>query len=130
MFFRFLMFLETLFQKTWFKVVMLFLILFVVAGPGMLHILRVGRQPVQTARVTVVSKEILLLNAGIRNGRKPYYHITFKFDYSPAKTFNVRSQKTYDDLQEGDTGLLSYKQVNDGLVPKDNGFVDFEKDEQ
>ena len=129
MFFRFLMFLETLFQKTWFKVVMLFLILFVVAGPGMLHILRVGCQPVQTARVTVVSKEIIPGNQGYRR-YGPSYHITFKFDYSPAKTFNVRSQKTYDDLQEGDTGLLSYKQVNDGLVPKDNGFVDFEKDEQ
>jgi len=108
---------------------MLFLILFVVAGPGMLHILRVGRQPVQTAQATVVSKEIIPGHYGhLSHG--PRYHITFKFDYSPAKTFSVSSQKTYDDLQEGDTGLLSYKQVNDGLVPKDNGFVDFEKDEQ
>ena len=101
-----------------------------------LYFLRVDWQPTQTAYVEVVGKRWVKNNNTSGNYASSYYFATFKFPDGSKKEFNLRTakfvkdaDKTYHSIQEGDKGILSYKQLGDGTGIMGKRFVSFEKDE-
>ena len=89
------------------------------------YFLRVDRQPTQTSYVEVVN---MRWRKGGRHISDVYY-ATFKFADGTEKEFNVINKKIYDSFHVGDKGILTYKQLGDGIGPMTKRFVSFEKDE-
>ena len=115
-----------MFWKTDFgKIILSFLIAFVIIFPIAIPDIILNCQPIQTAHVEVVSKRIKKSGGAPVRGNTISHFVTFKFPDGSEIEFNVRTLKAYDSMQENDTGVLSYKQRKDRAK-----FVSFEKDEQ
>jgi len=87
----------------------------------------------QKEHVEIVGKRMTDRGYTPRNGSGVRYHryITFKFPDGSEKEFNVQNANIYDDLQEGDTGMLSYKEKKANTINLGNKhFISFEKDEE
>ena len=120
-------------KSDWGKVLVLVFTAFATIFLLIFFLLKVDRQPTQTAHVEVVSKRWI---KGGRYSASAYYFATFKFPDGTEQEFNLRTTKfisedeeTYASLQNGDKGTLTYKQLGDGTGPMGNRFVSFEKDE-
>jgi len=122
-----------MFWKTdWGKALILILIIVIVILSGILYMLWVDIQPIQTAHVTVISKRTedryIRGAGGISKLKDPNCYVTFIFHSGAEKEFHVKSNEAYKDLQEGDIGTLSFKQAGGGK-PGQTCFISFEKDE-
>ena len=104
------------------------LVVTVIAIPSCSYVLRVDREPVQTAQVEVVSKRLHeRINApGI--SQRFMRFVTFRFSDGSEVEFNVLDF-SLDEFQEGDTGIISYKQIEEETISLTTRFVSFEKDE-
>ena len=101
--------------------------------PIVIILIRLETQPVQSRRVEVVSKRTKAAyyhstGGGVYKKSTPDGYITFEFSDGFEKEFYVKSAEIYNVLQEGDTGILSYKQVKDGTGIMEKRFISFEKD--
>jgi len=117
-------------------------------------ILKRPEQPEQNERAEVAGKRIIKGDNGrtdVYYGKRPYnalgyvyydsesvythYIVAFKCPDGAIKELRVNSEKMYDSLREGDTGILTYKErgsiekkiESENLCYKDRLFIGFEK---
>ena len=117
------------------KVFIMLLIATIVISSLLLYIRWLDIQPLQTAHATVISKrsEYSSFTGGGGNTVKYLnYYATFQFSDGSKKEFHIDpgrktklKQQFVDELQEGETGTLSYKETKGGR----KRFISFEKDE-
>ena len=93
-----------------------------------IYALRVDREPIQVEHVEVVSKRLKDRGYSTSYGGRYNRFVTFKFPDDSEKEFNIL-YSSLDDFQEGDRGVLSYKQIKDSTELRDLRFVSFKKDE-
>ena len=72
-------------------------------------------QPIQYVHVKVSKKK-----------KGTSFYVTFEFPDGSEKEFVVGH--AFNDLQENDTGMLSYKEAKTGSHPPERKFISFEKD--
>jgi len=87
--------------------------------------IRISKYPVETDFATVISKwhEEKSTYDGTNYGTETSYFITYEFSDGRHFTFSFARAKDYDTFEEGDKGVITYRedQVVDQLV-----FVDFQ----
>jgi len=102
----------------------------VVALITYIYLAVLNNQPIKTEHAEVVSKRIARLN-NPTTASHTVWIVTFKIPDGLEKEFRGMSVGTYNDLQEGDTGILTYRETKNNtqkLLGK--SFISFEKDEQ
>jgi len=88
--------------------------------------------PEQEFSATVISKEVITQNFySIRTGSTTRYYnmIAFEFPDGSNIRLQVKPKDIFDTLQEGDTGMLTYKGNKDSKIIENKLFISFEKDE-
>ena len=105
----------------------------VVVLPGAVDRIRLRSQPIQNEQVIVAGKEIIKQRPPTRRGYKkgatiPYYVVTFKLSDGSMKELRVDSA-VFNDLQENDTGKLSFQEQKNATHFNHRRFISFEKDE-
>lgn len=101
----------------------------IIALPLSIYVIALNNRPVQTAQVEVVGKRTERYN-NPRSASRNRRYVTFKFPDGSEKETNVDHVPTFNNLQEGDTGTLFYKQTKNttGILGYIS-FEGFEKDE-
>ena len=61
--------------------------------------------------------------------KEPNCYVVFLFSDESEREFYIKSYETYNALQDGDTGTLSYKQLKNSTKWSQRSFISFEKDE-
>ena len=117
--------------------ILISIIVVIVSIPAYLYWIRLEIQPVKTAHVEIVNKKtkphyVKSGGGGFVESKLPNLYVTFRFSDGSEITINIRKgdekKKTYDSLQKGDTGTLSYKQIKNRTELRHLRFVSFEKD--
>jgi len=117
-------------SKKWtFRIFIIFTAATVLFGAVSLIIL--FAQPMQTEHVEVIGRrtEVRYLqspSSGSVRGANPRCFVMFVFSDGSEKEFSV-NHRIFDDFQIGDTGILSFREVESGLF-RGRNFVSFEKD--
>jgi len=110
------------------KILIAFLVSFVIVGlPIIVYFIILSNQPLQTEHVEIVSKRTEERADPASSGNETRYYVTFKFPDDSERDCGIHNVKIYDLLQEGDTGMLSYKQFKNS-TSRYLRFVSFEKD--
>ena len=114
------------------QVLVIILITLAVMLPGIVGVIRLDNQPVQEAHVEVISKRMEKNNYTYGRTDSIKRYVIFRFLDGSEVEFYVAPylRKIYDSFQEGDTGILFYKQVGDGTKKSERRFVDFQKDKE
>jgi len=130
------------FQKKGFLILLIVFILFfvVLVLPAIVETVEIRRQPVQNVQVEVVGKRTT--RTGRRRGPAYFnYIVAFRLPDGTEKELQVLSASPsispviFDNLQEGDTGTLSFQEHKNISKWKDTDqwehrrFISFEKDE-
>ena len=92
--------------------------------------------PEQHGQVRVVGKRIrtayIETEYGMEDRKYPQYLISFEFLDGVEKEFEIPgnlkiSLEIYDSIQEGDTGMLSYKESKNAKTYEKRRFINFKK---
>ena len=124
-------------------VITFFIILVIVMIIAFLYLGWRRIQPTQTAHVTVVSKRTAVArvpgSGGGRTYKTPDCFVVFRFSDGSEKELFVNpgggnkrelGYEFFQELQEGDTGILSYKELKSATDWGQRTYISFEKDEQ
>ena len=108
-------------------------------------------RPEQSAQVEVIDKRIRIYSSGSRPNKSYTYIVAFKYSDSSVKEFSVDTiftkgsnkeappSSVYDNIHEGDTGILAYKEIkniekkyknNEDMRYDGRFFISFERDSQ
>ena len=107
------------------------LLMLLIAIPVLSNEITISRQPVQEAQVTVVAKRTsdhYTRNiVSYKKSKIPNCFVTFKFPDGSEKELKIK-HAIFENLQEGDTGTLSYKERKNATHFDHRRFVGFEKE--